>query len=72
MSGGNPVAVEMINLARKAMRCSEDQMGESASSESSPGRCSTFWREWDLQWRISCSKVSGAARHLGQMEGRLQ
>ena len=45
-------------------------MGASASSESSLGRYSSFWRERDLQWRIACSKVSGEARHLGQRDGR--
>ena len=45
-------------------------MGESASSESSLGRCSSFWRERDLQWRTACSQVLGATRHLGQVEGR--
>ena len=45
-------------------------MGESASSELTLGRCSSFWRERDLQWRTACSKVSGEARHLGQREGR--
>ena len=72
MSGGNPVVVEMINLAREAIRRSEDQMGKSASSETRVGRCSSFWREQDLQCRTACSKVSGAARHLGHMEGRLR
>ena len=70
MSRGKPVVVEIINLAREAMRCSEDQMGESASSELSFGRWSSFWWEQDLQWRKVCSKVSGAAQHLGQIEGR--
>ena len=57
MSSGKPVEVVRINLARLATRRSEVQMGESASSESSSGRKSSFWREWDLQWRIACSKV---------------
>ena len=70
MSGGKPVDVAIINLAREDTRWSEVQMGELASSESSLGRCSSFWRERDLQWRTACSKVSGEARHLGQMEGR--
>ena len=72
MSGVDPVAVAMINLAREAVRWSEDQMGELASSESSVGRCGSFWRQRDLQRRTACSKVSGVARHLGQMEGRSQ
>ena len=70
MSGGKPVEVVRINLARAATRWSEVQMGESASNESSPGRYCSFWRERDLQWRTACSKVSGEARHLGQREGR--
>ena len=69
MSGGKPVEVARINLARSATRWSEDQMVESASSESSPGRWSSFWRERDLQWRTACSKVAGEVRHLGQREG---
>ena len=47
-------------------------MGESASSESSWGRCSSCMREWDLRRRIACSKVSGPAWHFGQIEGRSQ
>ena len=70
MSGGKPVEVVRINFARAATRWSEVQMGESASSESSVGRYSSFWRERDLQWRIACSKISGEVRHLGQREGR--
>ena len=70
MWGGKPVEVVRINLARVATSLSEVQMGESASSESSLGRYSSFWRELDLQWRMACSKVSGEARHLGQREGR--
>ena len=69
MSGGKPVEVVRINLARAATRWSEVQMGESASSESSPGRYSSFWCERDLQRRTACSKVSGEDRHLGQREG---
>ena len=38
MSGGKPVEVVRINLARLATRWSEVQIGESASSESSRGR----------------------------------
>ena len=56
--------VVITNLVRAV------QMGESASSESSPGRYSSFWRERDLQWRTAWSKVSGEAWHLGQREGR--
>ena len=69
MSGGKPVEVVRINLARAATRWSKVQTWEPASSESSPGRKSSFWRERDLQWRMACSKVSGEARHLGQREG---
>ena len=72
ISGGKPVEVVRINLARAATRWLEVQMGESASSEMSPGRCNSFWREHDLQWRTACSKVAGEARHLGQREGRSQ
>ena len=72
MSGGKPVEVVRINLARAATRWSKVQMGESASSESSPGRYSSFWQERDLQWRTAWSKVSGEARHLGQREGSLR
>ena len=67
---GKPVEVVIINLVRETTRWSEVQMGESASSESSLGRCSSFWWVWELQWRTACSKVSGEARHLGQKEGR--
>ena len=35
MSGGKPVEVVRMNLAREATRWSEVQMGESASSETS-------------------------------------
>ena len=70
MSGGKPVDVEIRNLAREATTSSEDQMGDSASSESSFGRCSSFWCERDLQLRTACSKVAGEAQNLGQMEGR--
>ena len=49
MSGGKPVEVVSINFARAATSWSEVQMGESASSESSLGRYSSFWRERDLQ-----------------------
>ena len=70
MSGGKPVEVVRINLARAATRWSEVQMGESVSSELSPRRYSFFWRERALQWRTACLKVSGEARHLGQTEGR--
>ena len=70
MSGGKLVVVEIRYLVREAMRCSEDQMGESASSESSLGRYSSFWWERDLQWRTACSKVSRAAQHLEQIERR--
>ena len=37
MSGGKPVEVDKINLAKLATRRSEVRMGESASSESSSG-----------------------------------
>ena len=70
MSGGKPVEDVRINLAKAATRWSEIQMGESASSESSPGRYSSVWREQDLPWRTACSKVSGEVRHLGQRQGR--
>ena len=42
MSGGKPVEVAIINLASEATRWSENQMGESASRESSLGRYSSF------------------------------
>ena len=38
MSGGKPVEVVKINLAKLATSWSEVQMGESASSQSSSGR----------------------------------
>ena len=67
---GETGGLVMINLAREATRWSEDQTGESLSSESRLGRYSSFWGERDLRWRMACSKASGEARHLGQREGR--
>ena len=54
ISGGKPVDVALMYLAREATRWSDDQMGELASSESSFGRWSSLWREGDLQWRTAC------------------
>ena len=48
ISRGNPVVVAMINLAKAAIRYSENQMGKSASSKSSVGRNSSFYWERDL------------------------
>lgn len=62
----------IINLVREATRWSEDKRGESAPSQLSFGRCSSFRRKQDLQGGTACSKVSGAAQHLGQIEGMSQ
>ena len=47
----------------------EEALSQAAPSEVRAGRrLSLRWRRAS-QWRTACSKVSAAARHLGQVEG---
>ena len=69
MSGGKPVAVWSTQEASAIKSSEEDQRGESSSTEDTPWRRRYLCVRRASQWRMACSKVLGAERHLGQREG---
>ena len=66
MSGGKAVRVAVMKRPSACVRVLSDHRGLSSSSEvTSPSR-RVLLRVLSGQWRIACSKVSGAEPHRGQ------
>jgi len=69
MPRGKAVALDFMKRARALRRAADDQTGASEPTSRNPCRWRVLEGSLAQQWRMACSKVSGALRHLGQVAG---
>ena len=67
MLSGNPVAVALMNLARATTRDGVDQMGDSWSSEVTPGRKRVLAQAQGGQENIAWLRFSSPEEYRGQV-----
>ena len=69
MPGGKAVALDLMNRVSAPRWVAEDQTGVSWPMSATPGRWRVLAGSFAEQWRMACSKSSGASQQLGQVRG---